>query len=46
LALGHFCRFYYYLFYVPERYLGRERRFSGVFDALRYLLTSHKRAGR
>jgi hypothetical protein len=35
-----FCRFYYYLFYVLERYLGREKRFSGVFDALRYLLAA------
>lgn len=33
-----FCRFYYYLFYVLERYLGRERRFAGAFDAIRYLL--------
>lgn len=33
-----FCRFYYYLFYVLERYLGREQRFAGVMDALRYLL--------
>ena len=35
-----FCRFYYYLFYVLERYLGREQRFAGVLDALKYLLTS------
>ncbi len=32
-----FCRFYYYLFYVLERYLGREQRFAGVFDAVRFL---------
>lgn len=32
-----FCRFYYYLFYVLERYLGREEKFAGVGDALRYL---------
>lgn len=33
-----FCRFYYYLFYVLERYLGREARFAGIIDALGYLL--------
>ena len=33
-----FCRFYGDLFYVLERYLGRERRFAGVRDALRFLL--------
>lgn len=33
-----FCRFYYYLFYVLERYLGREQRFAGVFDAIRFLI--------
>jgi hypothetical protein len=31
------CRFYYYLFYVLERYLGREQKFAGVGDALSYL---------
>ena len=39
------CRFYYYLFYVLERYLGRERRFAGVFDALGYLLRGDRRSG-
>ena len=39
-AIWAFCRFYYYLFYVLERYLGREKKFAGVFDALRYLLTN------
>lgn len=33
-----FCRVYYYLFYVLDRYLGRERRFSGVCDAVRFLV--------
>jgi hypothetical protein len=32
-----FCRFYYYLFYVQERYLGRDKPFAGVVDALRFL---------
>jgi hypothetical protein len=34
-----FCRFYYYLFYVLERYAGRERKYAGLFDALRYIIT-------
>jgi hypothetical protein len=37
-----FCRFYYCLFYVLERYLGREKRFSGVIDAMRFLLLKPK----
>lgn len=40
VAVWAFCRFYYYLFYVLERYLGREQRFAGVFAALRFLATS------
>jgi len=34
IVIWAFCRFYYYLFYVLERYLGHEKRFAGVFDAL------------
>ncbi len=39
VAVWAFCRFYYYLFYVLEKYLGREARFSGIFDAVHFLLT-------
>ena len=42
LTIWAFCRFYYYLFYVLERYLGREQRFAGVIDAVRFLLSSRK----
>lgn len=42
LTVWAFCRFYYYLFYVLERYLGRDKRFAGVLDALRYLLLKSK----
>jgi hypothetical protein len=45
-AVWAFCRFYYYLFYVLERYLGREERFSGVFDAVRFLVCGAKRERR
>jgi len=38
IAIWAFCRFYYYLFYVLDRYLGREKRFSGALDAVCYLL--------
>lgn len=38
VAVWAFCRFYYYLFYVLDRYLGREKRFAGIVDALRFLL--------
>ena len=44
ITVWAFCRFYYYLFYVLERYLGREKKFAGVLDALGYLL-SRRRAG-
>jgi hypothetical protein len=42
LAIWASCRFYYYLFYVLDRYLGREQKFSGVFDALWFLLRRRK----
>lgn len=39
IAVWGFCRFYYYLFYVLENYAGRERKYAGILDAIRYLLT-------
>ncbi len=33
-----FCRFYYYLFYVLERYLGKKTPYAGILDALRFIL--------
>jgi hypothetical protein len=35
VTIWAFCRFYYYLFYVLERYLG-QGRFSGVMDAIKH----------
>jgi hypothetical protein len=46
ISIWAFCRFYYYLFYVLDRYLGREERFAGVIDALRYLISNRRRAGK
>jgi hypothetical protein len=37
ITIWAFCRFYYYLFYVLEKYLGSEKKFAGVWDALSYL---------
>jgi hypothetical protein len=39
IGVWGFCRFYYYLFYVLERYAGRDRKYAGLFDAMRYILT-------
>jgi hypothetical protein len=38
-----FCRLYYFLFYVIERYIDREFRFAGVWSAVVYLA---RRGGR
>jgi hypothetical protein len=44
LTIWAFCRFYYYLFYVLDRYLGREKRFAGVIDAIQYLISNSDRS--
>jgi hypothetical protein len=31
------CRFYYFLFYVLERYVGVEGRYAGILDLVRRL---------
>jgi hypothetical protein len=43
ITIWAFCRFYYYLFYVLERYVGKETRYAGILDALKYVVKS--RAG-
>jgi hypothetical protein len=40
IAIWSFCRFYYYLFYVLERYIGRDQKYAGILDALSYALRS------
>ena len=37
LCIWAFCRFYYFLFYVLEKYVGVEGRYSGLWDLLRRL---------
>jgi hypothetical protein len=36
ITIWAFCRFYYFLFYVLEKYLGQERA-AGLVDALKLL---------
>lgn len=37
VTIWAFCRFYYYLFYVLERYLGKSTPYAGIGDALRFV---------
>lgn len=38
LAVWCFCRFYYFAFYVMERYVDPSYRFSGLLSLTRYLI--------
>jgi len=38
LTIWSFCRFYYFAFYVIERYVDRRFKFAGLGSALLYLL--------
>jgi hypothetical protein len=38
VCVWSFCRLYYFAFYVLERYVDPEYRFSGIGSAVRYLL--------
>jgi len=40
ITIWAFCRFYYYLFYVLEKYIGRDQKYAGIFDALKYIAKS------
>ena len=42
VAIWSFCRFYYFAFYVIERYIDSDYRFSGILSFLRYLLWRKK----
>lgn len=37
VAIWCFCRFYYFAFYVIERYVDPNYRFSGLFSFARYV---------
>jgi len=43
ICIWAFCRFYYFLFYVIERYVDPEYRFAGLGSALRYLWKKRRR---
>ena len=36
LAIWSFCRFYYFAFYVIEKYVDPAYKFSGLFDFAKY----------
>ena len=43
LAVWCFCRFYYFAFYVIERYVDPSYRFSGLLSFARYLVRKHRK---
>jgi len=43
IAVWSFCRFYYFGFYVLERYVDPEYRFSGMGSMLRYVFLRWRR---
>src|SRR6201987_4824498 len=38
VAVWSFCRFYYFAFYVMEKYVDAEYRYSGLLDFARYMI--------
>ena len=43
LAIWSFCRFYYFAFYVIEKYVDPSYKFSGLYSFLKYMLHRRKR---
>lgn len=41
IAVWGFCRFYYFAFYVMERYVDANYRFSGLVSLARYIVKKH-----
>ena len=39
LSIWAFCRFYYYAFYVIEKYTDSQFKYAGIISFLRYLLS-------
>lgn len=46
ITVWSFCRFYYYAFYVIERYVDPGYRFSGLGSFARYLWSRQRQGGR
>lgn len=42
LAIWSFCRFYYFAFYVIEKYVDSRYKFSGLYSFLKYLLEKRR----
>ncbi|HTU26676.1 MAG TPA: hypothetical protein VMF30_14810 [Pirellulales bacterium] len=42
LAIWSFCRFYYFAFYVIEKYVDPTYKFAGLTSLVRYLLRGQK----
>jgi hypothetical protein len=42
LTIWSFCRFYYFAFYVIEKYVDSNYKFSGLIDFAKYLLRRRK----
>ena len=45
VAIWSFCRFYYFAFYVIEKYVDANYRFSGLISFGRYLIRSKRKDG-
>lgn len=43
IAIWSFCRFYYFAFYVIERYVDARFRYSGIVAMLRSVVTARSR---
>jgi len=44
ICVWSFCRFYYFAFYVIERYVDADYRFSGIGSFMRYWIAKRRRA--
>ena len=42
IAIWSFCRFYYFAFYVIEKYVDPGYKFSGLFSFVKYLFRRHR----
>lgn len=42
VAIWSFCRFYYFAFYVIEKYVDSQYKFSGLIDFAKYLFKRRK----
>jgi len=42
LSIWSFCRFYYYAFYVIEKYTDPQFKFAGILSFLRYFLSKKR----